>query len=208
MDGMKDLLSGEAEGRIFYFENKGTDEDPFFDGYQILEGAAGQIDIGKASKITMADWDGDGFMDILCGCSIGYVYFLHALGPLSLSENWFSAASGGAIDFSLDAKAANGNRNYLTLGSVTGTTPGTPLPGGQVTLPLNWDPFTNLVMQLANSPVFQNFMGKLDASGEAAATMTVPPLDPATVGMVMYYAYCLNAPFNYVSNPAAIEIAP
>jgi hypothetical protein len=195
-------------GNIFYFENQGTDEDPLFNGSQMLEADSGVIDMDYYSKIDTADWDGDGVEDILCGDRTGYVHYYRAVGPLSLNDNWISAAVGGSLNLSLDAGASNQSRNYLTLGSVTGTTPGTPLPGGLATLPLNWDVFTNLVVQLANSPVFQNFMGKLDASGQAGATMSVPPLDPATVGIVMHYAYCLNNPYDYVSNPAAIEIVP
>jgi hypothetical protein len=207
-DGKKDLLAGGTNGMIHFYENKNTDEDPQFDGFELLKAGGIDIKLGQYTKPDAVDWDGDGFMDILCGCGSGHVYFFHALGPLAVSTNQISAASGDAIDFMYDGGAANGNRKYLTLGSVTGTSPGIPLPGGQATLPLNWDPFTNVVIQLINTPVFDKFMGQLDASGEAAGKLSVPPLDPATVGLVMYYAYCLNNPFDYVSNPPAIEIVP
>ncbi|MEW6743257.1 MAG: C25 family cysteine peptidase [Planctomycetota bacterium] len=56
-----------------------------------------------------------------------------------------SAATGGAVHMSLEAGAANSNRTYLVLGSVTGTSPGFDLPGG-THVPLNWDVFTTLIV--------------------------------------------------------------
>jgi hypothetical protein len=49
-------------------------------------------------------------------------------------------------------------------------------------------------------------MGTLDAQGEAAAQMNVPPLPPGSAGLMMYYAYCCNDPFDLVSNPITIEV--
>jgi len=57
--------------------------------------------------------------------------------------------------------------------------------------------------------MFSNFMNTLDGSGMATATFnTFGPLPPAAAGLTMYYAYALNGPWNFVSNPAVIEIAP
>ena len=99
------------------------------------------------------------------------------IDPMVLPE------AGGTVDFTLWADRTNGNRNYFLLGSVSGTAPGTPLPGGSATLPLNWDLFTMLVFQLANTPVFANFQGTLDTEGNATATMdTLGPLPPGLVG--------------------------
>ena len=58
--------------------------------------------------------------------------------------------------------------------------PGITLPGGMVTLPVNWDPFTNIVITLMNSPVFSGFMGNLNASGQAAAQMNLSALPSGT----------------------------
>lgn len=116
--------------------------------------------------------------------------------------------TGGQVDFPLDAGKDNGNRSYLVVGGVTGMIPGMMLPGGQVTLPINWDIFSDIVMGLVNSPMFSNFMGKLAADGTAAAQMIVPSMPSSAAGLVIYFAYCLNSPFNYVSNPVAIEVVP
>jgi hypothetical protein len=118
------------------------------------------------------------------------------------------SATGAVVDYSLNAGAAHGNRTYLILGSLSGTYPGTTLPGG-AHLPLNWDTFTNLVLDALGTSIFPNFYGNLDASGEAEAFMNVlGPVDPALVGLKMYFAYALNNPWDFASNPVAIEILP
>ncbi len=115
---------------------------------------------------------------------------------------------GGTVNFTLDSGAGNGNRNYFLLGSVSGTTPGFPLPGG-LTLPLNWDVFTGIVFQKVNTPFFSTFQGQLDALGQGAAQLnTLGPLPPGFVGVKLYFAYLLYQPFDSVSNPLAIEIVP
>jgi hypothetical protein len=117
-----------------------------------------------------------------------------------------SAASGGAVNFSLDAGATNGNRPYLLLGSLSGTEPGTPLPGGAV-LPLNWDIFTSWIAGSLTLPLFTNFTGVLDGEGTALATLdTLGPLDPGMVGMKMYFAYLLTPLPFFTSNALTIRV--
>jgi hypothetical protein len=118
-----------------------------------------------------------------------------------------SEVSGGTANFSLFAGQANANRNYILLGSVSGMQPGTPLPGGLVTLPLNWDIFTDFVLLLINSPLFLDFMGTLDGLGQGTAQINTPPI-PGFAGTTMYYAYALNQPWDFASNPIVIEIVP
>jgi len=125
--------------------------------------------------------------------------------PLALSAGHIQAGTGGIVDFVLNAGSENTLRNYLVLGGVTGTEPGFPLPGGEI-LPLNWDAFTDAVMAWVNTPLFANFMGTLDELGMAAAQLNAPPIDPQFVGVVMHYSFCVNNPFDFVSNPVEIEI--
>lgn len=119
-----------------------------------------------------------------------------------------SASTGGTVDFTLCAGAMHANRAYALLGSVTGTEPGTPLPGGMATLPLNWDPFSNLLWAMINSPVFANFLGTLDGSSNGKAQLNCGPLSPDTVGLKMYYAYTLYSPFSHASNHLEVEVVP
>ena len=97
---------------------------------------------------------------------------------------------------------------YILLGSVSGTTPGFPLPEGIETLPLNWDLFTDFVLNFMHMPFFDNFLDNLDGQGENEAAMIMAALPPGYVGLVMYFAYALNNPFDFVSNPVEIEIVP
>lgn len=126
-------------------------------------------------------------------------------GSLITDDNIISAATGGFSFFTLNAGIENASRTYLILGGVSGTKPGIPLPGNQVTLPLNWDLFTDLALSFLNTSVFNQFYGSL-FEGSHGAHISVPPLDPAFIGIVMYFAYCLNNPFDFVSNPIAVEI--
>ncbi|MHC4944912.1 MAG: NosD domain-containing protein [Planctomycetota bacterium] len=126
--------------------------------------------------------------------------------PLEASVFSISEPSGGTVDFALFGDTYNAGRNYLVLGSVSGTVPSFPLPGGMETLRLNWDWFTDLALSLLGTPIFENFTGQLDEWGNAAAKLNMPPLPPGTAGITMHYAYCLNNPFDFVSNPVAVEI--
>ncbi|MHC4942353.1 MAG: DUF7948 domain-containing protein [Planctomycetota bacterium] len=116
--------------------------------------------------------------------------------------------TGGTVNFALHAGESNASRHYLLLGSLSDTTPGFPLPGGMVTLPLNWDPFTDVVLLLVNTPLFADFLGVLDSAGDAEAQLNAPSLPPGFVGTSMYFAYCLSSPFDFVSIPMEIEIVP
>jgi hypothetical protein len=115
--------------------------------------------------------------------------------------------TGGTANFLLLAGVENANRTYILLGGITGTDPGTPLPGGKTTLPLNWDFFTNVVLQYVNSPVFKNFMGTLNSNGSGTAQLNIGPV-PGVAPMTMHFAYALNGPWNFVSGSIAVEIVP
>jgi hypothetical protein len=130
------------------------------------------------------------------------------LFPLEGDMVTLSEANGGTINFYLDAGVANANRNYLILGTMSGTSPGYGLPGGIVTLPINYDFFTDIVLLLLNTALFSDFLGVLDGSGTADAVLAAPPLPAGSAGITMHYAYCCNSPFDYVSNPFEIVIGP
>jgi hypothetical protein len=125
--------------------------------------------------------------------------------PLYQDVYIISESTGGFSNLFLNAGIENSNRKYFVLGSVSGTEPGIPLPGGMAILPVNWDFFTNIVINLANTAIFDNFLGTLDGTGSAAATLNMPPV-PGAAGITMYYAYALNNPWDFVSNPLAVEI--
>ena len=98
----------------------------------------------------------------------------------------------------------------LVLGSVTGTSPGVTLGSaiGLVTIPLNPDPWTDITIGLANSPVLINTKGTLDASGKAKAQIKGGPVNlSSAIGLVLYHAYLVydaSNNFYMASNPVTL----
>jgi hypothetical protein len=113
---------------------------------------------------------------------------------------------GGSVGFSLSAGAGYAGRGYAVLGSVTGVSPGTPLPGGLAVIPLNNDWFMQFVLQWLNTAFFVNFLGNLDALGNGGAQLNLPPLPAGTAGLVMHYAFCTYNPFDFTSNPVGVVV--
>lgn len=115
---------------------------------------------------------------------------------------------GGTINFFLNAHQDRARRHYALLASLSGTDPGTVLPGGSATLPLNLDGFSDIMLSLINTSALSNFMGRIDGKGESTAQLNAPALDPALVGTSVYFAYCLYGPFDFASNAVTIELVP
>ncbi|MBD3293782.1 MAG: hypothetical protein GF393_12735 [Armatimonadia bacterium] len=112
------------------------------------------------------------------------------------------------IHFFLRAGQSFDRRYYFLLGSLSGTTPGHPLPGGGI-LPLNRDVFSDFILRYYNYPVFADFRGLLDLSGEAYAhcdTGTFVKVLP--VGTTMHFAFTTEFPYDFQSNPVAVEVVP
>jgi len=135
------------------------------------------------------------------------------LADPTLWANGYSVevSTGADIDFTLEAGSTYANRNYLMLGTLSGTFPGFTLPGGAAVLPLNWDGFTDLVLAFLHTPVCANFMGNLNGNGTASATLnTFGPIDSSLVGLTASFAYLLGPPpgFDYASNPIAVSFEP
>jgi hypothetical protein len=208
-DGKKDLLSGNSSGQIYYFENTGTDSDPVFGGFTPLYVGGSLLDVGYDAHPDVADWNNDGVMDIITGEFYGNVLYFEAMGPMSADATLISR-SGGQVNLHLNAGAANAGRNYVVLGSISGTSPGFALPGGLATMPLNRDVFSKYIQTNISAPYFVNFTGSLDASGEAKAMFdTLGPIPPVfPTGKIGHFAYALAGPWNYTSNAVAIEIVP
>jgi hypothetical protein len=129
--------------------------------------------------------------------------------PLSLwlDGDALSAATGGSIGFFLDAGTAYAGREYLLLGSLSGTSPGTPLPGGG-RLAINYDPFTTFILIHIHNPIFTSFLGYLDPNGRALATLNVGGPIPLTPGTLLHFAYTTAGPFDFQSNPQGVTINP
>ena len=189
---------------------------PYPNGVCVVQGDAGDLanwqvwQYGSSPlphyQLGAAEFDGEGNLWV-SAVSEGVAVVLHAAQPLSCDRPSLSASVGGAVSLALDAGAQNAGRSYVVFGSVTGTAPGLPLPGG-ATLPLNWDVFTDLALSLVNTPVFAAFAGTLDGAGRATATFdTLGPV-PVATGLTLHFAYGLRSPWDFASNPVAVRFSP
>jgi len=118
-----------------------------------------------------------------------------------------SAGSGGEASLTLNCGFDHKIREYLILGSASGYSPGTWLPGGKLKLPLNLDAASLLLLGIINSSICQNFKGSLDIDGDGEAKFSIGPV-PAAAGLSLSFAYILRYPLDFVSNPVRIDIIP
>lgn len=126
--------------------------------------------------------------------------------PLVLAANTAQLAVGAPLtaNFTLTGGAGHAGRAYLIVAGVSGSFPGTMLPGGDTVL-VNVDALTLAIIAQLSSPAFLGFLGTLDTTGTASAQMsfslTVPP---ALAGMRIEFAYLLLNPIQGVSNTISI----
>jgi plastocyanin len=107
--------------------------------------------------------------------------------PLEADAIEVSLSAGGTVNFDLQAGPAHAGEVYFMLGSLSGTTPGTPFGG--LVVPLNVDSYT-LDLLAAPGAIIAGQLGFLDAAGEANASLTVPAgLDPTLAGITANHAY-------------------
>ena len=131
---------------------------------------------------------------------------------LTLDACSASLAAGDVRTFALDAGPALAGQTHLVLGSATGTSPGTPVDG--VVLPLILDAYSTVTLTNANQPPFGNTLGFLDVSGQATATLTIPPgTSPTLAGLTLFHAYLALDPSagfsaSVASNPVPLELVP
>jgi outer membrane protein assembly factor BamB len=127
-------------------------------------------------------------------------------GPPSLS-----LAQPVPLQLLLDRPQSAAGQVYLVLGSLSGTSPGLPLPGG-LTLPLVADALTTLWLASPNLPPFSNGLGLLSPSGDARATLTLPSgLSPTLAGLTAHHAFVEFTPtgdLTYASPASAAQIVP
>lgn len=109
------------------------------------------------------------------------------------------------VNFALDAQPVNAGRPYFLLGTMSGTSPGTPLLGG-VTLPLNYDTFMQFITQYPNPPMFINFVGYLDANGKATAIFDHQGLMVSHLFEELHFAYFLTDLQDFASNAVPVYL--
>jgi hypothetical protein len=128
--------------------------------------------------------------------------------PLSVNPKEISAWFGGSVLFKLNGGPDLGGRGYGLFGTVSGTSPGFPLPGGGV-LPINWDWYTYLLYFIALAPgngIAEGFLGTLDVDGYAEATLTLPGHCQLFDDILSNYAWTTNYPWEFQSNDVEVLI--
>lgn len=76
-DGLKDLLLGNDDGRVYFYKNVGTNANPVFNASPELLKRVGNIiiDAYYGSRIHFVDWTDDGDPDMLISGFDGYIEF-------------------------------------------------------------------------------------------------------------------------------------
>jgi hypothetical protein len=123
--------------------------------------------------------------------------------PLTISSPTVPLA-GGVRQLFIQAGALGAFRDYLILGSASGSSPG--ITVAFLHLPLNFDDFTGLMYPLVNTSLFMNFQGTTDANGMATATMNIPTIPPVSLGVTITFAGALINPVNATSLAAQLQI--
>ena len=171
------------------------------------------VSIGSVGNVN-----GDAYPEIIVGAQraspgglsqAGSAYVFGFRPYMTANRTSVSAASGGTLSLTLDFPITAGLDRYKVLISATGTGPG--FRG--VDIPLTLD---SLVMDtffgIYPVPTYSNMQGTLNASGDAAASLTVPAGIPGgLVGRTYYFAAIANQPGQlpeFSSVAVAVEIAP
>jgi hypothetical protein len=138
-------------------------------------------------------------------CGVGTVQNLTVeVKGIRTNVSSVSVSANGAQILRLNAGPANAGRQYLVLGSLSGTSPGTVLGNG-VTVPLNTDAYYNFTLNNPNSTILQNSSGVLDATGRAAALFKP---DATFQNMTANHAFILLSPTNFVSEAESCTVRP
>ncbi|UCF06617.1 MAG: T9SS type A sorting domain-containing protein [bacterium] len=94
-DGKKDLLTGDTEGQVLFYSNVGTDEDPTFSSYVLIEADSVPINLAglARSRPFVCDWTNDGLPDMLVGGSDGLVHLYQGVNATSAVHETLPPAS-------------------------------------------------------------------------------------------------------------------
>jgi hypothetical protein len=80
-DGKKDLLLGNTNGQLLFYNNTGTDAAPNFSNYTAMTADGVPIDLPDTlrSRPAICDWTGDGLPDVLIGYGDGLVHLYQSV---------------------------------------------------------------------------------------------------------------------------------
>ena len=204
--GFVDAVGSNGDQWVVKTEGSGNVEwQEFYGGTGFL----GEVGVGvcldrDGNIVTTGQNPGGGFFEM-----DGWIVKIHGgLNSLIADAAEISASTGATVTFTLSAGAAQANRPYLLAGTASGTDPGTLLPGGLVTIPLNRDYVTNYILAHMGPPSFIDFSGNLDGTGQGTAQLVVGPLGASWIGTTLHFAYAHSAPWDFASKAVEINIVP
>ncbi|WP_369178004.1 FG-GAP-like repeat-containing protein [Candidatus Thiodubiliella endoseptemdiera] len=96
-DGDLDLVVGESDGTLKYYQNTGTTSNPAYEVKTGDDNPFNSIDVGDFSKPTLADIDGDGDLDLVVGEKNGTLKYYQNTGTTSSPA--YEAKTGGNNPF-------------------------------------------------------------------------------------------------------------
>jgi hypothetical protein len=126
---------------------------------------------------------------------------------LYITPSTISAYFGGTFTFELFGDGLGG-RDYIILGSASGTAPPMVLPGGGL-LWLKKDWFTMLLLQATLAGgwgVLDNFLGTLDPDGYATAYLHLPGHCQLYDDIDLWFAWTTYNPFDFQSNTVQVSV--
>ncbi len=82
-DGDLDLVVGERDGTLKYYQNTGTTSNPAYEAKTGDDNPFNGIDVGRSSSPTLADIDGDGDLDLVVGENDGTLKYYQNTGTTS-----------------------------------------------------------------------------------------------------------------------------
>lgn len=124
-----------------------------------------------------------------------------AIQPMSL-------ANVGTVNIELRGGAARAGAGYLVLMGASGQTPGLAVTGGVV--PIHWDAITSLGAAFLGFPLFQDFLGTLDANGDAVVNLPLGgvAIPPEVAGKRITFAAWIMGPTATTTNASELLFVP
>jgi hypothetical protein len=107
-NGLIDMLMGQGDGTIKRFEQTAVNSITFGTGTLLKNADGSTLDVGNFAKPTIADFDGDGLLELLVGEETGNVLRYEQLGATSTNALLFNRYTLFANPYNTASTAANG----------------------------------------------------------------------------------------------------
>ncbi len=129
---------------------------------------------------------------------------------LTLDRASISLAAPAKVAIGIQAGALAANQAYLVCGSLSGSSPGTPLAPG-FTLPLNVDAITQGLLGAVNTPLLLNGFANLSPAGTGLAEFQMIPGITVLSGKTLHFAAIganASAQYLFTTNAKGLALLP